>query len=578
MKKVLIPLFLIVIAGLMLNAQNKNYRIQVKQGSNVIDNINVNDLDTIRFQELSGAPDCEIEIPAMQKTINRSAIGNDYEITVSYSKNMKSANLPKISFSPASAANTLTVQSSNWDDAECTSYTWIYKISDANQQRIVPDITVTGGVDIYGNAQNICTLDSALVIDTELPNITSLTFPSYQTICDGAVGDKFIIRMKFNEEMKTAIAPEITFSPDITGRVFDSEHGGWEKDNMTYIDTFIVIDNNEKIPAVTSIIINAVDKAGNKMVSYSTGKTLKVDTQNPKVSSLAATIPDIKQEHVNSQITITVNYNEYLVGSYTPIIEFSPSLNDVLQKENGSWTAPYTYVQKYKVKKGFNQNIEAVDVKVKNARDSCGNEQVEYTKADYINVLMAITEVFREGFATYVKGSPVYFPWTRASNGVTNEIDDSYFNSDSVSLKTEGSVATSKTESVYRDFTASPDGINVEFCLRPDSESDSASIALVHRATGDVSCAFIIARDGKAYLRSGNTSEVITWPSDNPYVGNLFSCYRMNYNKLTGVASLYYNNVLAKTVTATVPANLYNSIYLNTYEGVVHWDTLVLWY
>jgi hypothetical protein len=586
MRKLIYTIVILLAATAYCNSQVtlENIKIYVRKGGDTINTIDTKDFNNISFEQLNGLPTCTIEVEP--KALNAASIGSNLFVTVTYSEKMDKDIKPIISFSEGANNFNLVSNMELWNsDSEFFSS---YVVLGKNQNLISPSITVSGARDIYGNQQPPCTLNNAFTIDTEKPYLVKIDFPDIPKICDDMAGIDFIIKLTFNEKMKK-IDPKVTFTPgSALGSVFSSDNPKpkfeWINDKECHI-TYKIVDNNADFPAgITFTFEKALDLAGNEMDAVPGGKAYIVDMYNPKVSNLVVSKSNIKLEDDGLPFTITLTYTEAMVGNPKPDLTFTPSagIGKILTEKQIQFDGFKKFTYTYKVKTG-SENIIGIDVAVKEGEDSCSNLQVEYKKADCFNILFTINEIFREGFDTYPVGGPPPPPWERLSpSGIDNQVQSTFkpTGGEPNSLMLVGSKVDVKKEMEIRQFSPSPDEINVEFYMMSEAVTDSGGVALANKASMVPYAMLTYGTDGSVYIKSGTSiTQKVTFPqNDNPHELNKWGSYKLIYNKVTGELKFFFNGTLMATTVGTVPAGSYDSILLYSFDGKVYFDNFFLWY
>ncbi len=161
-----------------------------------------------------------------------------------------------------------------------------------------------------GGTQTITFNTTAFTIDTDPPNVTSIT-PSPLVVSDPDVGaSNFSVVVLFDEPMDGVTAPTISFNTDVVGTgtlTFNS--GGWSTNvntNDTYTATYDVADVNELVTDINISVISAVDSVGNTQVIADTElNEFTVDTDNPAFT--AAHFFDTDEDGTIDEIVIEMD-------------------------------------------------------------------------------------------------------------------------------------------------------------------------------------------------------------------------------------------------------------------------------
>lgn len=571
-------------AGSYSQIITKDTKLQLNKNGNKIGDHDIKDIDSITFQKLGGAPTCKVTVEPL--VLNSKSAGTSFYVYAEFSKKMNKDIIPQIKFSAGTTSLEIDPQNCVWVDD--FNYMWTYNVKDVDQSSIKPNITVTGARDENGNTQNPGNLNAGFTLDTEEPYTVRIDLPTALKICEDLTNEEYKIKLTFNESMKAVAKPTINYFPNLVStEVFAPNPviAPNPTNDKEWIITYKIVDSNFTLPTFTLSFEGAQDLVGNVMDSTPAGKTFSVDTENPKVSSVVASKTNINLNDVNSTITLTVTFNESMLASPPPQITFVPDIGKALKLE-GVTLMPgigNRFLYTYKVIQLTSENFLDVDVVVKNAKDSCSNVQLEYKRADYMNILFKITKIIEDGFDTYPVGGPPPPPWERlAPNGKDNQVQSTYRCGDPNSLMLEGSIAEAKVEKVLQEFTGTPDEINIEFCMAVADEAtipDTAGVALVDRATMQPFAMLIYGTDGSIYLKSGSgaQSKVNFDAADNPYAAYKWGSYRLQYNKVSGELKLYYNSAFMTSVSATVPSGTFNSLLLYSVNGKSYFDSFFVW-
>lgn len=582
MKKLLLILILTMLASSVNIAQITNDTYLVRQkGGTQLDSIKITDIDSITFPKLGGVPTCTIEVdPPVLNTLTFSGVAEFY-VTVIYSKPMDTQNTkPQIKFSTASTSLEFDAKNSLW--IEDSIYFAVYKVVDKDQQYVKPNITVTGARDKNANLQNPCALNEAFVLDTRDPEVARIDYPSSNSICDDATGDKYILKFVFNEKMKESVKPTVTIAPSAPKQVLTNEIGEWTTP-QEYKVTYTIADAEINSSATFSIT-NALDLAGNKIEKTEGAKYVKIDNQNPRVSSIGASKTNLNLNDVGSTIKITVSFNEAM--EEPPDITFSPNIIGKALKFLGSNPTGFAnrYEFKYEVIQAVTENFLDVDVIIKDAKDSCGNLSIEYKKLDYFNILFKITKVIEEGFDTYtVGGPPTNPPWERLlPEGLSSTVQTLWRQSEPASLELVPKLTPPPVvvEKALQQFSATPDEINFEIYVLADAVTDSGGIALVTKSSLTPFALLTYGTDGNIYIQSGSgaLTKVNFNVGENPYAATNWGLFRLQYNKVSGDLKLYVNNSFITSLTGTVPSGTFDSILMYSAKGKMYFDTILLWH
>lgn len=168
---------------------------------------------------------------------------------------------------------------SEWIDEN--TFRAFYNLTDQNI--VIPNISVSVdfALDINGNSQEIYSENNVFNLDTENPEILSMSSSDY-FIEEGDIGvDAFEIILIFQEAMDTSIIPEMEFSPAATVNEvlsIDLSDSEWLNE-YTFKYSFDVNDVEIMNLGVSVSITGGSDIAGNAISSFSVDNFLIIDTE-----------------------------------------------------------------------------------------------------------------------------------------------------------------------------------------------------------------------------------------------------------------------------------------------------------
>ncbi|MCK4654264.1 MAG: hypothetical protein KAU01_07455, partial [Candidatus Cloacimonetes bacterium] len=326
--------------------------------------------------------------------ITDSDVGtNTFTLTVDYSEDMLTDGTadPVITFPIEDPTTTITFNYGIWSDAN--TYVTYYDVADANETITGIDVHIGGATDPEGNPQVPKDEVDVFDIDTENPEVVSVT-PNLDLISDSDAGmGTFTLTVVYDEDMLTdgTADPVITFPNENPLNTITFNSGSWS-DVITYIAIYRVFDVNETIPDIDVHIEGAIDDpAGNTQVIYNEADVFDIDTENPTVLSVTPAPALITDSDVGFFIfSLTIVYNEDMLidGSANPVITFpnEDPVNTLSLSPIGFWANKVTYIQRFNVLDA-NETILDIDVHIESAQDDpAGNTQVQYDEADVFSI------------------------------------------------------------------------------------------------------------------------------------------------------------------------------------------------
>ena len=152
--------------------------------------------------------------PNVTRLVDANVGSETFSLTVVFNKSMDTSTDPTISFptsgeDPTASPVTLTLDSGTWTND--TTFVATYDVADQNVSLPAVDVQVSDATDYSGNTQIASTLTDKFGIDTQDPNVASVT-PSLTTIAEANVGSQaFTITVVFDSTMDTTVNPTISF-------------------------------------------------------------------------------------------------------------------------------------------------------------------------------------------------------------------------------------------------------------------------------------------------------------------------------------------------------------------------------
>jgi hypothetical protein len=214
-------------------------------------------------------PDVTLVEPS-RRIINRSNIGEDIDVVISFSEPMDTDEPPRVSFDMATRP---AMESCNgtWNDPE--TYNYSCSISGAPVESS-STIGVSGAKDLRGNIQSPYALSGAFKVDTRAPKVRDVGV-STPLIDRGYIGSSLKFSVTFLEKMDAMTAPKIGFDPEAMGALLAC--GGIWKNTTLYQYDCRVFDT--QIVTTSGINVSgAEDAAGNIMADYAEPAAFRIDT------------------------------------------------------------------------------------------------------------------------------------------------------------------------------------------------------------------------------------------------------------------------------------------------------------
>lgn len=324
-------------------------------------------------------------------TITDANVGaGGFTLTLTYDKNMDTGIKPTITFpasNPLGAPVTLNyvAASSTWTNA--TTFVATYNVVDNNVDYNAVDVRVVGADDADGNAQTQADFGSNFAVDTDNPDVSSVT-TSTGTIVEGDVS--FVITINYNENMNTSVAPAISFPVENPLSTLTFNSGTWASATQ-YQATYTVTDANQMLNNIDIRIINARDIDGNTQNQHDEGNEFNIRMQNPSVSNLTTNLANIADADAGNQtFTITIDFSENMDMGIAPAITFPVEnpLGTITLDPASGWSSNTRYIARYDVADN-GEYVQSIDIRVDNAENAAGNPQTQYNVADKFNIDMS---------------------------------------------------------------------------------------------------------------------------------------------------------------------------------------------
>ena len=228
--------------------------------------------------------------PSLTMIADANVGAGDFTLTVDWSEAMNTGIDPTLVFSPL-VGSTLVLSSDTWVDGD--TYRATYNVADASVDANSVTVDVTGGQDVYGNAQQNYAPVHEFEIDTQNPTVVIAA--NDLGVYDGDVGaDRFTVTATFSEAMNSGVVPTLTFTPN-PSTTFTNPSGAWSGGNAVYTWTYDVADTGVTVADVDVGVTGAQDVAGNTQVANTHTDYVDIDTQNPTVGDRCERRGDLRR-------------------------------------------------------------------------------------------------------------------------------------------------------------------------------------------------------------------------------------------------------------------------------------------
>lgn len=325
-------------------------------------------------------------------------IGNNALVcTFEFNQALQSANVPLQIFSNQNVLGVsllLNTQNSFWIDSFTLQLS--YNLLNQEFESGGMDLDLSSIKDENGNPIGNAIISNALTIDTKKPILVTAE-PSASIVSDNEQGNNgFSINLVFNEKMDQAQKPiaELflngSLNTEINYNVFGSE---WLTDSI-FEAKFNVLDNNLELDSFELKVNFAKDKALNPQSLWVQENWIDLDTKNPAILSLSASIYLVTNQ--NTQITLTAVFDEPMDLNSALEIEFlnAPGIENAFLVNNGAsqWLNPLVYELVFDVQStSFSQDF--VSIQAKGAKDIALNALEENAVDSFFTVQLNPTAI-----------------------------------------------------------------------------------------------------------------------------------------------------------------------------------------
>ena len=310
--------------------------------------------------------------------VNSNDAGEQLELSITYSQPMDLTISPSVSFTEDDPTiNSLAQDTASW--LNDTTFVLTFDIADAEETLRDIQIVIENAVDLEGNTQITFIDQSTFEIDTENPMVSTSDF-STSLIADSNAGTQLSIQMTFNERMNTDSLPIIQLnSPSMLGNSLlpDELNSLWLDEN-TYLANYFTFDADEEITSIDVLITNALDAAGNTLVTFELANVLTIDTEQPSIDTLAINEEMFNESNIGEMaIVIEINFSEEMNTALIPSLNFPNQVNIFnsinLNTDASEWVSDDQYRAVYELINA-SAELDAINVLTTNAADLAGNQ------------------------------------------------------------------------------------------------------------------------------------------------------------------------------------------------------------
>lgn len=272
---------------------------------------------------------------------------------------------------------------SAWVDA--LHYRANFLVQDANEEIDLVSLAVSNVLDRAGNGQQVHPPAYLLTVDTRNPALQDVTV-SDPTLGLQAIGNGALqVTLTFDEAMDITIVPSLSFpgeDPLVNSLVPEPLNSSWT-DVDTYRASYTLLNANEELFAITAVLVDFNDVAGNAYGGLPLVEPFIVDTRRPVVQATQPSVAVVADSEAGvAGFHVDVVFPEAMDASQLALVQLTgPAAVASTFTQNiaaSSWVASDTYRAMFNV---ADQNVEVdgVGVSVSFARDLAGNTQTPYT-------------------------------------------------------------------------------------------------------------------------------------------------------------------------------------------------------
>jgi hypothetical protein len=315
-------------------------------------------------------PIASTNIVGAENLINEASVssGASIDVFVEFNEDMNTSNTPEFTFSEAGSSFVLDA-SSAWTSN--TTYHAVFNVIDNDDEALNVNLEIATATDALGNVQQIALVDNAVDIDTRVPSAELTT--SQNTISDANTGEVLSITLNYDSPMNTSVAPVIEVAGISLSNNLTLGGGSWNAEGTTYVANYVILDGNTDADDVTFTASDAQDLAGNPQADSPSTEPVTIDTKNPLVTDVSASINSLSDADAGSTLVVSVTFDEAM-SSDSPIVGFGQNIAALsLNAAASSWSGnTYSAVFNFT---DTNLEISDIAVSVEGGSDNAGNAQ-----------------------------------------------------------------------------------------------------------------------------------------------------------------------------------------------------------
>lgn len=277
--------------------------------------------------------------------------GSAWFIDVAFDKVMDTLVTPQLIFLNSEATNTLVWNGGYWTNDQ--TYRGTYSVVDLNVTVGGITLSVQQAKDIDGTT-NVPTISAPFSIDTQNPAGVA-TISGAENVLnefDALSSSQVDVFVEFNEEMNTAVAPQITLlGIDNNAGLQLSGASSWTS-NTVYRALYTLTDADVEITDADIEIASAQDAAGNEQLITMLNDVISIDTRAPQ-GTVVLNPSVITDENMGETLTVTVTCDSPIDTTDAPILAFNGiNASNNFQETGGAWLNDSTYQFTYTILDG----------------------------------------------------------------------------------------------------------------------------------------------------------------------------------------------------------------------------------
>lgn len=314
-----------------------------------------------------------------------------WSLSIVFDEEMNTLQDPTVTFSNPEANESLSYNAGMSGWSSDSEFIALFDVMDMDVEIDDISLEVLNARDAYNNEQLGYLSANAIAIDTKNPALS--TFNSSESILNDASvgGEQLTIDLFFDEEMNTAVIPELVFpndNPMINSLVVDEGASEWVS-NSHYMYVFDLVDANEALLDIVVNVEGAIDLASNTLVSDSNDNPFVIDTENPILEEFVMNDQLVSDANAgDGTIQMSLVFNEAMDQNGVPEITFSePEVANslILNESLSDWSDETSYMAVFDV---LDLGVEFTDITITVAGtlDQLGNPQESITLGDYFAI------------------------------------------------------------------------------------------------------------------------------------------------------------------------------------------------